>query len=145
MPHPNAHTYSPPLLHNLCVNGDAYPCLLNVPDESIHLTFTSPPYFNAMPYSQYSSYDQYLTTMGGVFGQVYRVTHPGRYLVVNISPVIEPRPNRAGQSRCRAVPFDLHHVIQELGWEFADDIVWQKPAGAAKNRVATFEKKWLPP
>jgi len=32
----------------------------DVPDESIHLTFTSPPYYNARDYSIYKSYNDYL-------------------------------------------------------------------------------------
>jgi DNA modification methylase len=29
-----------------------------------------------------------------------------------------------------AVPFDLHHVLTNIGFEFIDDLIWVKPEGA---------------
>ena len=46
-----------------------------LPDESVHLSIvTSPPYFNARGYSQYSSYNAYLKCLDGVFKECHRVT-----------------------------------------------------------------------
>ena len=43
-------------LKNTVVNGDVLDVLNKVKNESFHLTFTSPPYYNARDYSFYSSY-----------------------------------------------------------------------------------------
>ncbi|MCY7375933.1 MAG: HEAT repeat domain-containing protein [Pyrinomonadaceae bacterium] len=53
LPHPETYDY----LKNVVVNADVREALLNVPNESFHLTFTSPPYYNARDYSNYLSYD----------------------------------------------------------------------------------------
>ena len=49
------HDEFPSLLKNTVVHGDVQEILKHVPDESIHLTFTSPPYYNARDYSIYQS------------------------------------------------------------------------------------------
>jgi hypothetical protein len=50
------HTDIPEHLKNIVVNGDVLDILKYVQDESIHLTFTSPPYYNARDYSIYQVY-----------------------------------------------------------------------------------------
>ena len=135
---------SPPVLtpdffHNLIFEGDAHAFLSALPPEVVHLTFTSPPYYNARDYSQYSNYTEYLDTLEAIFSEVHRVTQPGRFLVVNSSPVIEPRAHRQAESRRYPIPYDIHHRLTAEGaWEFVDDIVWLKPAGSAKNRNGGF-------
>lgn len=50
------HSESPDFMKNVVVHGDVCEVLSKVPDRSVHLTFTSPPYYNARDYSKYSSY-----------------------------------------------------------------------------------------
>ncbi len=109
-----------------------------MPNESIHLSFTSPPYYNARDYSTFASYEAYLDLLCEVFREVHRVTHDGRFLVVNTSPVIVPRAGRQHESHRFAIPFDLHPRLTAMGWKFIDDIIWKKPAGAAKPRNSGF-------
>jgi len=123
LPHPETYNY----LKNVVVNADVLEALKNVPDESIHLTFTSPPYYNARDYSIYPSYDAYLKFLAGVFKETHRITKEGRFLIVNTSPIIIPRVSRAHSSKRYPIPFDLHHHLVEMGWEFIDDIIWLKP------------------
>lgn len=59
-------------------------------------------------------------------------------MVVNSSPVIEPRTKRNDKSKRYPIPFDLNTVAQENGWEFMEDIVWIKPEGSVTNRNAKF-------
>ena len=109
-----------------------------LPDESVHLIVTSPPYFNARDYSQYDSYNAYLKCLDGVFKECHRVTSEGRFLAINSSPVITPRVNRSDSSIRHAIPFDLHHLLIRMGWDFIDDIVWVKPEASAKHRNGGF-------
>ena len=51
------HAESPDYMKNAIVHGDVREILKGVPDGSIHLTFTSPPYYNARDYSVYQSYE----------------------------------------------------------------------------------------
>ena len=120
------------------MQGDALELLRRLPDDSIHLTFTSPPYYNARDYSVYESYEAYLDFLESVFAELHRVTKEGRFLVVNTSPVIVPRAGRQHESHRFAIPFDLHPRLTAQGWRFIDDIIWRKPDGAAKPRNSGF-------
>ena len=133
---PHIETYD--FLKNKVVNADVLQTLKYVPEDSIHLTFTSPPYYNARDYSIYPSYEAYLKFLEKVFTETHRVTKEGRFLIVNTSPIIIPRISRAHSSKRYPIPFDLHSYIVKNGWEFIDDIVWLKPETSVKNRVGGF-------
>lgn len=49
---------------------------------------------------------------------------------MNVSPVLVRRQSRNHSSRRIAVPFDMHRLFIEEGFEFIDDIHWVKPEGA---------------
>jgi DNA modification methylase len=132
--HPETYDY----LKNVVVNSDVLEALKHVPDESFHLTFTSPPYYNARDYSIYPSYDAYLEFLAKVFKETHRTTKEGRFLIVNTSPIIIPRVSRAHSSKRYPIPFDLHSFLVKEGWEFIDDIVWLKPEYSVKNRIGGF-------
>ncbi len=140
LPHTKTYSY----LENIVVNGDVREVLKMVPEDSIHLTFTSPPYYNARDYSIYPSYEVYLTFLEEVFLETYRVTKEGRFLIVNTSPVIVPRISRAHSSKRYPIPFDLHYYLVRMGWEFIDDIVWEKPEYSVKNRIGGFQQHRKP-
>ena len=132
--HPESYDY----LKNTVVLGDVRDTLKLIPDESFHLTFTSPPYYNARDYSIYPSYKAYLKFLQEVFKLTYDKTKEGRFLIVNTSPVIVPRISRQHSSKRYPIPFDIHHFLMEMGWEFIDDIIWVKPEASVKNRNAGF-------
>ena len=60
----------------------------------------------------------------------HRVLNEGRFFVMNVSPVLIRRANRSESSRRIAVPFDMHRIFTEEGFDFIDDIIWMKPEGA---------------
>lgn len=138
------HVKTPEYIHNVAVLGDNIETMKCLPDDLVHLTFTSPPYYNARDYSIYSSYETYLNFLEDVFREVMRLTKEGRFLIVNTSPIIVPRISRAHSSKRYPIPFDLHNRLTKLGWEFIDDIVWMKPEYSVKNRVGGFQQHRKP-
>lgn len=138
--HPESYRF----MRNVVINSDVRDVLKITPDDSIHLTFTSPPYYNARDYSIYPSYEAYLNFLNEVFLETYRITKEGRFLIVNTSPVIVPRISRAHSSKRYPIPFDLHHLLVTMGWEFIDDIVWEKPEYSVKNRIGGFQQHRKP-
>lgn len=132
------HDEFPAFLKNTIVQGDVIKTLNYIPDESVHLTFTSPPYYNARDYSIYQSYGEYLNFLEKVFKEIHRVTKEGRFFVLNTSPIIIPRISRAHASKRYPIPYDIHPLLIKMGWEFIDDIVWVKPEASVKNRNAGF-------
>ena len=123
------YTLSP--LRNTVGLGDCISLMDDMPAASVDLVFTSPPYFNARPeYSEYEQYEKYLFEMRQVIRRAYRVLNEGRFFVMNTAPVLLRRASRNESSRRLAVPFDLHRVFVEEGFDFIDDIIWVKPEGA---------------
>ncbi len=125
-------------LRNKVVLGKVEDILKYIPNESIDLTFTSPPYYNARDYSIYSSYEEYLKCLAKIFKGVLRATKEGRFFIINTSPIIVPRMSRAHSSKRYPIPYDIHPLLVKMGWEFIDDIVWVKPEACVKNRNAGF-------
>ncbi len=118
-------------LRNTIGLGDCVVLIDQMPTSSVDLIFTSPPYFNARPeYSEYEQYEQYLFKMRQVIKRAHRVLNEGRFFVMNSAPVLLRRASRNESSKRIAVPFDLHRIFIEEGYDFIDDIVWVKPEGA---------------
>lgn len=121
----------PQLLPNSIVLGDAATVLQKLPDQAVQLIITSPPYFNLRPeYADYVDYDQYLEFLANIFRQCHRVLDEGRFFILNSSPVLIRRASRQHSSKRIPLPFDLHHVVSQLGFDYVDDIIWVKPEGA---------------
>lgn len=138
------HPLSPDFLKNVVVCADVSEVLRAIPTASVHLTFTSPPYYNARDYTIFESYEAYLEFLVAVFAETHRITKEGRFFVLNTSPVIVPRISRAHASTRYAIPYDIHPRLTEIGWEFIDDITWVKPDYAGKNRNEGFARNRTP-
>lgn len=96
-----------------------------IPDESVGLVFTSPPYNVGKEYDQNLDLMDYLLLMCRVGSEVYRVLKPGGRYVINI----------ANLGRKPYIPmtayFYLVHGI--LGFQPMGEIIWQKAKGASGN------------
>lgn len=95
-----------------------------IPDESVHLMVTSPPYFNApFDYKEvFKNYDQYLDVLNRVAREVYRVIKIGRIAVLNIDDMLingEKFP----------IVADATKIFQNAGFRYRDRIIWKKPDG----------------
>jgi DNA modification methylase len=125
------NTYQLSAMRNTIAAGDSEEMLQDLPAESVDLVFTSPPYYNARPeYTDYITYEEYLLKLRKVIHNVHRVLAEGRFFVINVSPVLIRRSNRNESSKRIAVPFDIHRLFIEEGYDFMDDIIWEKPEGA---------------
>lgn len=98
--------------------------MAEIPDESVHLMVTSPPYFNA-PFDYknlFKNYDQYLGVLKRVAKEVYRVLKEGRIAVLNIDDMLingEKFP----------IVADATKIFQNAGFRYRDRIIWKKPDG----------------
>lgn len=128
---PRKRQYKLSTLRNTIACGDAEEILQELPEESIDFIFTSPPYYNARPeYTDYVTYEEYLLKIRKVIQLCHRVLNEGRFFVMNVSPVLIRRASRNESSKRIAVPFDIHRLFIEEGFDFIDDIIWEKPEGA---------------
>ena len=120
-----------PPIPNKVILGDCRVALAEFPPASAQLVFTSPPYFNAKPEcAEYVDYLSYLDYLGEAFSACHDALAEGRFLVVNVSPVLVRRTSRSTASKRLPIPFDLHPILDRIGFEFIDDIIWRKPEGA---------------
>lgn len=128
---PSSTLYALSALRNTVALGDCEDILQDLPASSVDLVFTSPPYYNARPeYSDFITYEEYLLKIRKVIQHIHRVLAEGRFFVMNVAPVLIRRASRNEASRRIAVPFDIHRLFIEEGYEFIDDIIWEKPEGA---------------
>ena len=86
--------YDKPIL----LRGNNVDTLKKLDENSVQLIFTSPPYYNAKIYSDYHSYRDYLSDMFETLKACHRVLEDGRFIIVNVSPVISKRPGREFES-----------------------------------------------
>jgi DNA modification methylase len=106
-----------------------------VPDRSVHLAVTSPPYFNAKMYSSgecpadlgnINDLETWLAEIGRVWAEVFRVLQPGRKFFLNIMNL----PIREGSSfRSLNLTGKSIDLCESLGFIFKRDIVWHKTNG----------------
>jgi DNA modification methylase len=108
-----------------------------LPDESVHLVVTSPPYWTLKEYrdspgqlGHIAGYDEFLAQLDEVWRHCFRVLVPGGRLVCVVGDVCLSR--RKNNGRHTVVP--LHASIQErcraLGFDNLAPIIWEKIANA---------------
>ncbi len=95
-----------------------------IPDKSVHLAVTSPPYFNA-PFDYkglFKSYGQYLGVLRKVAKESFRVLDNGRIFVLNIDDMLVDGDKFP-------IVADATKIFQEAGFRYRDRIIWKKPDG----------------
>ena len=114
-------------------------CLEILPTlDKVDAVITSPPYFNAMPYSQWACFADYLDWTCSWISSAYSLVSDGRMVCINSSPVISPRINRSSRSKRLNIPHFVAKSLEDCGAWFCEDLTWNKPEGAAINRGQRF-------
>lgn len=95
-----------------------------IPDSSVHLIITSPPYFNA-PFDYpglFKDYDEFLDLMKVVAKELRRVLAPGR-IACFVTQDVRIKGN------LYPVVADINKIMMEGGFTYRDRIIWRKPEG----------------
>ena len=132
--------YDKPIL----LRGNNVETLNKIENNSVQLIFTSPPYYNAKIYSNYHSYQDYLDDMFKTLTACHRVLEDGRFIIVNVSPIISKRPGREFESIRYPIHFDFHNLLTRAGFYFVDEIQWIKPESSVKNRNGGYQQTHMP-
>lgn len=109
---------------------------LDIPDESVDLAVTSPPYWTLKKYNDHdqqlgaiADYEEFLDQLDEVWRRVYKALVPGGRLVVVVGDV-----NVSRRAFGRHLVFPLHASIQErcrrIGFDNLAPIIWYKIANA---------------
>ncbi|MBV6397025.1 MAG: hypothetical protein HFACDABA_02629 [Anaerolineales bacterium] len=93
-----------------------------IPDNSLHLMVTSPPYNVSKEYDNDLSLKEYLQLLRSVFTETYRVLVYGGRACVNV----------ANLGRKPYIPLSDHisHMMIDIGFKMRGEIIWAKGAGA---------------
>ena len=96
-----------------------------LPDNSMHLMVTSPPYNVGKEYDEDLTLEEYLTTLKRVWAEVYRLLVPGGRACINV----------ANLGRKPYIPLHAYIVQQmvELGFLMRGEVIWDKGASAAAS------------
>lgn len=95
-----------------------------IPSDSVHLTVTSPPYYNA-PFDYpdlFRSYDHFLELLRGFSGELKRVMAPGRVAALVTDDMLV-------KGEKYPIVADVTRIMIENGFRYRDKIVWVKPKG----------------
>jgi len=105
-----------------------------LPDNSVHLMITSPPYNVGKEYDRDFTLKEYLEFLKGVWKEVYRVLVPGGRVCINI----------ANLGRKPYIPLHAFIVkdMLELGFLMRGEIIWNKASSASPS---TAWGSWLSP
>ncbi|MBT8213211.1 MAG: site-specific DNA-methyltransferase [Acidimicrobiia bacterium] len=101
-----------------------------IPDNSVALVVTSPPYFAGKQYEEDlsreevpTSYIEYLTLLREVFAECLRVLEPGGRIAVNVANL--------GRKPYRSLSADVIRILQDdLRLLLRGEVIWQKAEGA---------------
>jgi len=135
---------TPMRLTPMLLVGDAEETLSVLPDNSVQLIFTSPPYYNAREYSDYTSYEAYLKKMKSMLLVLHRVLEDGRFIIINVSPIITKRLGREFESIRYPIHYDFHRILTATGFHFIDEIQWIKPEPSVPDRISGYRQTRKP-
>jgi DNA modification methylase len=99
--------------------------MAELPDNSVHLMVTSPPYNVGKEYDRDITLEEYLEFLGRVWREVYRVLVPGGRACVNV----------ANLGRKPYIPVHSY-IVQEMaqvGFLMRGEIIWDKGASASAS------------
>jgi site-specific DNA-methyltransferase (adenine-specific) len=96
-----------------------------LPDNSLHLMITSPPYNVSKEYDEDLSLKEYLRLLKNVFSETFRVLVNGGRACVNV----------ANLGRKPYIPLSdyISHMMIEIGFAMRGEIIWNKAASASPS------------
>ncbi len=103
------------------IYGDCLEVMSQIPDETVHLAVTSPPYNLGIDYDNHDdslAYDNYLEWMKKVWIETKRVLVPGGRFALNIAPT--------SIKNFRPIHHDFSNQLREIGMIMRTEIIWYK-------------------
>ncbi len=105
--------------------------MVEVPDESVHLVITSPPYWQLKDYGNGNqigfndSYEDYINNLNLVWKECHRVLHNGCRLCINIGDQFA-RSVYYGRYKVIPIRTEVIKFCETIGFDYMGAIIWQK-------------------
>ena len=112
------------------INGDSRQMNL-LPDKSVHLVITSPPYWQLKDYGTntqigfHDSYENYINNLNLVWKESYRVLHSGCRLCINIGDQFA-RSVYYGRYKVIPIRTEIIKFCETIGFDYMGAVIWQK-------------------
>ena len=107
-----------------------------VPDKSVHLVLTSPPYWNLKEYEQganqlgiINDYQSFIDELNKVWKECYRILVPGGRLVCVVGDVCLSR-KKYGKHAVMPLHSDIAVECRKIGFDNLNPILWHKISNA---------------
>ena len=94
----------------------------SIPDNSIHLMITSPPYNVRKSYDDDLSLEEYLSLLRAVFKETWRVLVPGGRAAINIANI--------GRKPYIPLHAFIIEIMRDIGFHMRGEIIWNKGASS---------------
>ena len=109
-----------------------------IPDESVHLVVTSPPYWTLKEYNyskaqlgHLKEYEDFLDQLTKVWRECYRVLVPGGRVVCVVGDVCLSRRKNNGRHVVVPLHADICVRCREIGFDNLNPIIWHKISNAS--------------
>ena len=122
--HSKEENECPPQLLNSIIHSSSEN-MNSIPDDSIHLMITSPPYNVSKEYDEDLSLDEYLSLLKKVFTETYRVLACGGRACINIANI--------GRKPYIPLSSYISIMMMEIGFNMRGEIIWNKAASASPS------------
>jgi len=102
-----------------------------VPDESVHLIITSPPYWQLKDYGNRDqigfndTYEEYINNLNLVWHECHRILHKGCRLCINIGDQFA-RSVYYGRYKVIPIRTEIIKFCESAGFDYMGAIIWQK-------------------
>jgi len=112
------------------ITGDSRQMNL-IPDKSVHLVITSPPYWQLKDYGTenqigfHESYESYINNLNLVWKESLRVLHPGCRLCINIGDQFA-RSVYYGRYKVIPIRTEIIKFCETIGFDYMGAVIWQK-------------------
>jgi len=112
------------------ITGDSRQMNL-LPDKSVHLVITSPPYWQLKDYGTenqigfHESYESYINNLNLVWKESHRVLHSGCRLCINIGDQFA-RSVYYGRYKIIPIRTEIIKFCETIGFDYMGAVIWQK-------------------
>jgi site-specific DNA-methyltransferase (adenine-specific) len=116
------------------ITGDVLEIMAQIPDNSVHLAITSPPYNVGKNYDNHNDhmdYQEYLNWLEKVWRETKRVLVSGGRFALNIAPT--------GIKDFVPIHHDFTNQMRKIGMKFRTEIVWYKQTMLKRTAWGSFK------